>query len=99
MTRASQPSPRGPLGRHSLVVPDLDLAGIPIYASQWLVEPGCAVTEGDRLLEVSIGSMTVDLPAPASGVLGELLVGEDDELQVGQVVGVIFGGEPGSDEP
>jgi biotin carboxyl carrier protein len=75
--------------RHELVIPDLDLPGVAILASQWLVELGCNVTEGDRLLEVSVGSLTVDLPAPASGVLCKLLVAEDDELRVGQVVGLI----------
>ena len=45
-----------------------------MVASSWLVEPGSAVVEGDRLLEVLAGCVTVDLPAPASGIVSELLV-------------------------
>ena len=45
--------------------------------------------EGDRLLEVLAGSVTVDLPAPASGILSELLVSEEDELHVGQILAIV----------
>ncbi len=75
--------------RCELVLPDLDLPGVAIYASGWLVELGADVAQGDRLLEVLAGSVTVDLPAPASGVFRERLVEEDDELQVGQVLAII----------
>ena len=72
-----------------LRLPDLGVGGVPIFASQWLVEAGRRVTEGDRLLEVLAGSATVDLPAPKSGILREKLVVEDDPLTVGQALGVI----------
>lgn len=72
-----------------LTLPDLDLGNLPIRASLWLVEPGSEVTEGDRILEVLAGEVTVDLPSPASGVLIETLVSEDDELHAGQRLAVI----------
>jgi 2-oxoglutarate dehydrogenase E2 component (dihydrolipoamide succinyltransferase) len=75
--------------RVELVLPELGMGSVPIMVGQWLVEVGCEVTEGDRLLEIVAGSATVDLPAPASGVLREMLVGEDERLVVGQVLGVI----------
>ena len=72
-----------------LTLPDLDLDNLPIRASLWLVEPGSEVTEGDRILEVLAGEVTVDLPSPASGILIETLVSEDDELYAGQRLAVI----------
>ena len=65
------------------------MGSVPILVGQWLVEAGREVTEGDRLLEIVAGSATVDLPAPASGVLREMLVGErgDERVVVGQVFG------------
>jgi pyruvate/2-oxoglutarate dehydrogenase complex dihydrolipoamide acyltransferase (E2) component len=51
------------------------------------------VAEGDPLLELVAGDVTVDLPAPASGVLAEQFVEEDDPVEVGQVLGVIIAGE------
>ncbi|HTU24274.1 MAG TPA: biotin/lipoyl-containing protein [Pirellulales bacterium] len=78
-----------PQAQHALVMPDLGMPGVTVVASGWLVEPGSHVVEGDRLLEVLAGCVTVDLPAPASGVLAEQLVYEDDELHVGQVLAIV----------
>jgi len=72
-----------------LELPELGMGSVPILVGQWLVEAGREVTEGDRLLEIVAGSATVDLPAPASGVLREMLVGEDERVAVGQVLGVV----------
>ena len=74
-----------------LVLADLGLADVPIRASEWLVEVGDQVAQGDRLLEILAGSVTVDLPAPAGGVLARRLVESDDELHVGQVLAIIRG--------
>ena len=79
--------------RHVLTLPELGAGEMPVTASVWLVEIGDEVTEGDRLLEVCFGAASVDLPAPASGVLIETLVAEDDVLTVGQELGVISVGE------
>ena len=75
--------------RHSLVLPELGLNDTPIVLSLWLVPLGSEVTEGDRLVEVLADGVTVDFPSPASGVLVEMAVGEDDRIQVGQVLGLI----------
>lgn len=79
--------------RHVLTLPELGAGEMPITASLWLVEVGQEVTEGDRLLEVCFGAASVDLPAPASGILVETLVIEDDELSVGQALAVIASSE------
>ena len=75
--------------RHPLVMPDLGLGDEPVTVSLWLVDRGREVSEGDRLLEVQAESVTVDLPAPASGRLVERLVDADDPLTAGQVLGYI----------
>ena len=70
-------------------MPDLGLPGISLTTSAWLSDIGTRVYEGDRLLEVSAGEVIIDLPSPATGVLVEQLVGEDDELHLGQTLGLI----------
>ena len=65
------------------------MGDVPITASAWLVSKGQKVVEGDRLLEVLAGDVTVDLPSPASGVLAKKLVLEDDPLTVGQLLGIV----------
>lgn len=79
-----------PARRHELLLPDLGLAEETVAVSLWLVEPGCEVTEGDRLVELIAGSVTVDLPSPASGVLERTFVEEDEPLQVGQRLATIL---------
>jgi pyruvate/2-oxoglutarate dehydrogenase complex dihydrolipoamide acyltransferase (E2) component len=67
-------------------LPDLDLAGASVVASAWHASVGQKVLEGDRLIEVTAGDVTVDLTAPASGILLERCVKIDDPLQTGQVL-------------
>ncbi|HUY88763.1 MAG TPA: lipoyl domain-containing protein [Pirellulales bacterium] len=78
-----------PKRRHILTLPDLGLGSREVVASLWLVEPGSPLNAGDRLLEVLSGSVTVDLPAPAGGVLVETLVVEDEPLAIGQPLAII----------
>jgi pyruvate/2-oxoglutarate dehydrogenase complex dihydrolipoamide acyltransferase (E2) component len=75
--------------QHYLLMPELGLSDIPIVASVWHVERGQQVSEGDRLLEVLAGEITVDLPSPTSGVLSQVLVSEDDPLSIGQQLAII----------
>lgn len=76
-------------GGVSLVVPDLGMGGARMTVSVWLVRRGAEVTEGDRLVEILVGAATVDLPAPTSGRLARKLVEEDDEVRVGEVLGIV----------
>jgi pyruvate/2-oxoglutarate dehydrogenase complex dihydrolipoamide acyltransferase (E2) component len=78
--------------RHALTLPDLGLGDRLVTASVWLVAPGDQVSAGDRVLEVLCGSVTVDLQAPATGVLAEVFVEEEEPLTVGQTLALIEGG-------
>ena len=69
-----------------LRVPNLDLPGVRVTACSWHSAKGQQVVEGDRLLEILVGDVTVDLAAPASGVLVERCVEVDQALEVGQVL-------------
>jgi len=75
------------MARHPILLPDLGVANPAV--SLWLVEVGAEVSEGDRLVEIVADSVTVDLPAPTTGVLAETLVTDDDRLEVGQLLGII----------
>jgi pyruvate/2-oxoglutarate dehydrogenase complex dihydrolipoamide acyltransferase (E2) component len=72
-----------------ILAPDLDLGDVSVVVSVWLIPLGAAVVEGDRIVELTAGDVTVDLSAPASGVLIERLAGEDEEIRAGQVLGLI----------
>jgi len=80
--------------RRDIVLPDLGLGQSPIKVSLWLVSLGSHVYQGDPVVEVLAGNATVDLPAPASGVLAQKLVAEDEPAHVGQRLGVIEQHDP-----
>ena len=75
--------------RVELLVPELGLDDQPIRLSGWLVPRGRRVEEGEAVAEILTGPATVDLPAPAAGVLIRRLVEVDEPVVVGQVIAVI----------
>ena len=58
----------------------------------WLKQVGEAVEADEAVLEVSTDKVDTEVPAPASGVLEQILVGEDEEVDVGTVLGYIGDG-------
>jgi 2-oxoglutarate dehydrogenase E2 component (dihydrolipoamide succinyltransferase) len=57
----------------------------------WHKKPGEAVAAGELLFEVSTDKVDTEVPAPASGVLTEVLVPEGETVAVGTRLGVIAG--------
>ena len=49
----------------------------------WLKETGDAVAEDEPLLEISTDKVDSDVPAPASGILTEILVAEGETVPIG----------------
>lgn len=52
----------------------------------WFVREGRAIEEGDTLCEIQVEKVGVDVPAPATGELDEIAVGEDDEFARGDTL-------------
>jgi pyruvate/2-oxoglutarate dehydrogenase complex dihydrolipoamide acyltransferase (E2) component len=69
-----------------LILPDFDLPGLLPTVSAWHAKRGQRIIEGDRLIEISAGDVTIDLSAPATGVLAQQCVKIDDQLTVGQLL-------------
>lgn len=57
--------------------------------TRWLKNVGDVITADEPLLEVSTDKVDTEIPAPASGVLLEILAGEDSTVAVGSVIAVI----------
>src|SRR3954451_5769721 len=56
---------------------------------EWLKQIGDEVEVDEGLLEVSTDKVDAEVPSPASGVLTEILVGPDETVPTGTVLGVI----------
>ncbi|HEY8465622.1 MAG TPA: 2-oxo acid dehydrogenase subunit E2, partial [Solirubrobacterales bacterium] len=53
---------------------------------EWHVAEGESINEGDTLVEVSTDKIDAEVPAPASGVVTEILAQPDDTVKVGQAL-------------
>ncbi|QDV06075.1 Dihydrolipoyllysine-residue acetyltransferase component of pyruvate dehydrogenase complex [Planctomycetes bacterium Poly30] len=63
---------------------------------QWLVEEGASVDEHQPVVEVMTDKATVEVPAPAAGVVTKLLAAEGDTVPVGNVIFHLDEGGSGS---
>jgi pyruvate dehydrogenase E2 component (dihydrolipoamide acetyltransferase) len=63
---------------------------------EWFKREGDAVTQGEPLMEIETDKATVEIEAPASGVLARVTAQPGDEVPVGQPVAIILatGEEP-----
>jgi 2-oxoglutarate dehydrogenase E2 component (dihydrolipoamide succinyltransferase) len=60
---------------------------------KWFKQAGDAVTADEPLVELETEKVTVEVPAPASGVLSAIMVKEGDTVAVGAVLGAIGEGD------
>jgi pyruvate dehydrogenase E2 component (dihydrolipoamide acetyltransferase) len=66
--------------------------------ARWLVEVGQEVAEDDPLVEIQTDKTTVEIPSPAGGRVGEILVAEGEVVPVGTPL-VVIGSDTGASEP
>jgi 2-oxoglutarate decarboxylase len=53
---------------------------------EWRVKPGDFIKVDDTIVEISTDKVDLELPAPASGTISEILVQEGDTVTVGEVI-------------
>ena len=53
---------------------------------EWSVKVGDTVADGDTVVEISTDKVDMELPAPASGTITEILAEEGETVTVGQVI-------------
>src|SRR6266496_1163487 len=57
---------------------------------QWLKSPGDSVTKGEPLMEIETDKATVEIEAPASGILSNVTAQAGDVIPVGQRIALIL---------
>ena len=67
-------------------VPKLGMSTVEVDVAAVLVAPGDRVAAGQVLVEVEGEKTTLEVEAPAAGVVADVLVAEGDECNVGDVV-------------
>ncbi len=70
-------------------VPTLGESVTEATIGQWFKKPGDAVKADEPLVELETDKVTVEVPAPASGVMGEIVANEGETVEVGALLGTV----------
>jgi 2-oxoglutarate dehydrogenase E2 component (dihydrolipoamide succinyltransferase) len=73
-------------------VPTLGESITEATVARWLKQPGEAVERDEPVVELETDKVTLEVPAPAAGRLGEVIAAEGANVPVGAVLGTIADG-------
>jgi pyruvate dehydrogenase E2 component (dihydrolipoyllysine-residue acetyltransferase) len=74
----------------TVIMPALELAQETGKVLKWLKSPGDNVSKGEALVEIETDKVTVEIEAPASGVLREISAQPGDVVPVGKTIALVF---------
>src|SRR2546426_837370 len=81
----------------NIIMPALELAQETGKVLRWLKSPGDSVQKGEPIVEIETDKVTVEIEAPASGVLRDVTARTGDVIPVGRTIATIFAaGEAGA---
>ncbi len=83
-------------GSVDVMVPTLGESVSEATVGSWMKKTGDTVAVDDILCELETDKVSVEVPAPAAGVLGEILVKEGETVQAGGKLAVIAAGGSGA---
>ncbi len=81
----------------NIIMPALEMAQETGRLVSWLKHDGDTVAKGEPIMEIETDKVTVEIGAPEAGILGGILVKENDVVQVGKTIGWIL--QPGETPP
>src|SRR5215475_208429 len=77
-------------------VPTLGESVTEATIGRWFKHPGDAVAIDEPVVELETDKVTIEVPAPAAGVLSEILVKDGDTVAPGALLGQIKEGAAGA---
>src|SRR5207253_925244 len=82
-----------------IIMPALELAQETGKVVHWLKRAGDTVRKGEPIVEIETDKVTVEIEAPASGVMRDVTAQEGDVVPVGRTIAIVVGtDEAGSAE-
>ena len=73
----------------SVIMPALELAQETGKVLRWMKAAGDTVKQGEPIVEIETDKVTVEIEAPASGILRDVTAQEGDVVPVGQTIAII----------
>ncbi len=74
----------------NVIMPALEMAQDKGKLLRWLKSEGTTVTKGEPIMEIETDKVTVEIEAPASGILTNITAREGDVVPVGQTIALIL---------
>ncbi|TFE03173.1 dihydrolipoamide acetyltransferase family protein [Jeotgalibacillus salarius] len=74
------------MGIEKMTMPQLGESVTEGTIEKWLVQPGDTVNKYDPIAEVNTDKVNAEVPSSFTGVIKELIAGEGDTLEVGEVI-------------
>ena len=78
-----------------LRVPSVGESITEVQIGEWLKKPGDTVQQDEPVVVIETDKVTVELPAPSSGVISSILVQTGKTAAVGEVIGALEAGVAG----
>jgi len=75
----------------NIIMPALELAQETGKVVHWLKRAGDTVRKGEPIVEIETDKITVEIEAPASGVLRDVTAQEGDVVPVGRTIAIVVG--------
>ena len=69
-----------------VVVPELGESVVEATIAAWIVKPGAVVKAGDVIVELETDKVSLEVEAPADGVLAEIRAAEGSDVNIGDVI-------------
>ena len=84
-----------------IVVPEVGESIVEARVARWMKNAGDLVTLGEPIVELETDKVTLEVPAPAAGVLSRIDHAAGADVKIGEVIGIIDEGasRPASDAP
>jgi len=94
---APAPAPGG--AAVDILVPTMGESVTEGTVAQWLKQPGDTVAQDEPVVEVETDKVTLEVNAPAAGVLEKILAEEGATVEVGAVLGIVAAGAAAAAAP
>ena len=72
-----------------LKIPEVGESVREVQIGRWLKREGDSVAQDENVVELETDKASMELPAPAAGVLGQILKHEGETVAVGDVIGYL----------
>ncbi len=82
-----------------VLVPELGESVVEATVGEWMVKVGDSVSVGDVLVELQTDKVDLEVTADVAGILAKIEREADEDVEIGDVLGVIEAGEGGGSAP